>query len=69
MWCENFNSNNLNFSYCECSNTEQKTESTERVGVARVSSKKILRGIIRVFCNIYIETHNTIYSIEGVGAI
>ena len=26
-------------------------------------------GITRVFCNIYIETHNTIYSIDGVGAI
>ena len=37
-------------------------------GKPRVSSEKISIAIIRVFYNIYLETHNTIESIEGVGA-
>ena len=69
MGCENFNINNLDFSYCECPNTEHKKErGTERVGWYRVSSKKISMTIIRVFCIIYIETHNSVESIEGVEA-
>ena len=38
------------------------------MGWPRVSSEKISIAIIRVFCNIYLETHNTIESIEKVGA-
>ena len=69
MWCENFNINNFDFSYCECSNNEHKRERVPRWwGWPRVSSEKFLMMIIRVFWNIYLETHNSIESIEGVRA-
>ena len=38
-------------------------------GWPRVCYEKISVAIIRVFCNIYLETHNTIESIQGVGTV
>ena len=59
----------MDFSYCECSNTEHKRERVpRRLGWPRVSSEKISIAIIKVFCNIYLDTHNTIESIEMLGA-
>ena len=46
----------------------RKRASTESMEWPRVSSEKISMIIIRVFLNIYLETHNTIESIEGVRA-
>ena len=50
----------------EILNTRERVP--RRWGWPRVSSEKFSRAIIRVFCNIYLDTHNTIESIEGVGA-